>query len=83
MLIYLNILLLQSFPELDCTTLSCKLRNDNAAYIESFLLKLTDQTQYIHIICDAKVSPDFVLFNICRTDYNDNLCYIRKLHQHL
>ena len=83
MLIYFDIFLLQSLSELDCSALSGKLCDDNAAYIESLLLKLTDETQYIHVICDTQITSDFILLYICCTDYNDDFRYIRELHEHL
>ena len=47
--------------------------------IDSLLLLSADAAP---AIAHAQIAPDLVLFNILRTDHNDNLHLVRQLHQH-
>ena len=45
--------------------------------------KSVNKTEHINIIGYAKVSPDFIFFNIFSADNNNNLCLVLKLKKHL
>ena len=42
-----------------------------------------DQTQYIRIISDAKVTAYFILFNITCADNDDDFRLVFQMHQHI
>ena len=82
MSIYFNAQFLQTGTEYICTVLTGILGNHNASYIQSAFFKHIDQTEYVRIICDTKVTADFILINVTGADDNDDFSLIRELHQH-
>ena len=80
--INLNSKFLKTFPECISTFLSGILGDADTSDIESALGKYFHKAEYIFIISDTKVTSDFIFINISSADYNNDLCLIRKLHQH-
>ena len=74
--------LLQTFLECVCTFLSCILSDADTSYIKTALCEYFHKAEHIFIISDTKVTSDFILINVSCADYDDDLCLIRKLHQH-
>ena len=59
------------------------LGDHHAANEQSLIAEGLDQTEYIHVISDAKVVADFIFLDISGVDDDDDLCLVGKLHQHL
>ena len=74
--IYLDTELLKPGAEKVRAALACIFCDHYAAHIKASFFKNVDKAQYVGIISNAKISPDFVFFNICSTDDNDDLCLI-------
>ena len=74
--------LLQTLLECICAVLSGVTCDADTSYIKPSACKLVHQTEYVLIICDAKVTANLILLNIRRTDYDYDLCLVGKLHQH-
>ena len=55
----------------------------NTAYHKSLASKSVNKPENINIVCDAKVTPDFIFFNILGTDNYNNLSLVLKLKKHL
>ena len=80
--VYFDSKLLQTFLKRISTFLSGILGDADTSDIESALGKYFHKAEYIFIISDTKVTSDFIFINISSADYNNDLCLIRKLHQH-
>ena len=80
--IYFDSKLLQTFLKRICAFLSGILGDADTSDIESALGKYFHKAEYIFIISDTQVTSDFIFINISSADYNNDLCLIRKLHQH-
>ena len=74
--------LFKTFLECVCTFLSGILSDADTSYIKTALCEYFHKAEYIFIISDTKVTSDFIFINVSCADYDDNLCLIRKLHQH-
>ena len=57
-------------------SLAVVLCQDNTAYKKPVRTVDLDQTEYIQIVSDAKVSADFIFFDIFCIDDDDDLCLI-------
>ncbi len=72
----------ETMAELVSSTLTVIVSDDHRAHIEAATHKLITQTQGIFIVCDAKVSPHLVLFNVFSTNHNHNLQAVPQLGKH-
>ena len=55
----------------------------NTSNVESISSERIYKSQNILVVCDSKVSSDFVLFNITCIDNNNYLSLLFKLRQHI
>ena len=83
MVIYLDSFSFQTFPVCICTRLTVVMGHHHAADKETDLFELALETKHIFVIGDSEVSTYLVLFDVYRTDYNDDFCLILKLLEHI
>ena len=54
----------------------------NAAHVQAQLPEGVDEPEHIHIIGNAQIAPDFILFNIRSIDGDDNFHIVTELLKH-
>ncbi len=73
----------QLLAELSRRRLACILGDDHAADIKASALQGALEAQHVHVIGDAQIAPDLVLFDGVGTDDDDDLGLVLELLQHL
>ena len=76
--VYRNSKILKAVLEQKCTFLSGELCDHYTSNEKSLLTVSTDQTDYIRIISDTKISTDLILLNVFCTDCKDNLSLVAE-----
>ena len=74
--------LLEFVAVADGIGLTFKLGDDNAADIKAVASEGIDETQDIHVVCDAEVSPHLVLLYIPGIDCDDDFGFVLQLLEH-
>ena len=58
------------------------MRNTDASHHKTTVLKFIAKAKNVHIVSNAQIAANFVLFNINCADYNYDFCTVCKLHKH-
>ena len=66
-----------------CAFLTVKLCQYHAAHIQTVAAECVDEAQYVHVVGNAQVAADFVLFNIAGIDDQNDFYVLFHLHQHV
>jgi hypothetical protein len=76
--VYRDSKILKAVLEQKCTFLSGELCDYYTSNEKSLLTVSTDQTDYIRIISDTKISTDLILLNVFCTDCKDDLSLVTE-----
>ena len=82
MAIGFNTIALQSLFKCNGSGLAVVMRDDHRANHESAVLELPPESEYILIVCNAKIGAFFVFLNISGTNHNHYLYAVTEFLKH-